>query len=849
MISTSQKYKQELIAGNRRFVVKAYVTLSDNTQLTLTNQELWEQGVVISNGISNEDSFDIGTAIIGKLTLTIDNINGTYNAYDFSGADVVLWMGVENDVDLGGNQVYYRIGFYVVDDTSYNGSLITLSCLDNMTWFDVPFSEVTGVTYPTTAGTLVQKICNHIGVTLGVAHFQNYTMVIPNAPEGENNCRDVLQYVAQKCCCYCKINTAGQLILTWYDKNAIIGLTNYDGGTYNTTTTPYSDGCNLDGGQWYWDGSTYVWTQGDNADGGTFQELQQQAWLTQNYDMSVSTDEIVVTGCRVRSTVKDNEYDELWVDSTIEQTHPRYVLVIENNPFITTSDAATTANTIGNILKGLPIRAFTARSASDFSYETGDMVTIMDFRGNLYHTWITNLTFTINNSESFSCGAESIKQRRETRFSGTVKTLVEAQIKAEEMLTAYDNAVKAMNTLAQNAIGYREYYYPSEATALDSRVTYRYNGTTRDTTLPNKPKFPNSTVVFKISGDGVFVSTSKDSQGYPIYTNGYDANSGTAILNLLYAQGLNAKWITAGTVDTARLNVSGIVNGINSGTTTIDGGKITADTITATQIASDTITATQIASSTITANELNVTSLDAITANMGQLTVNDDITIDSGGSIGIHASANMNAAYISNGDFSIDVSRNSSSWGGLYFGKSVYEYTDHDFGKTCCTLWAGGDSSGGYHVLLGAPSEGNSGNFTAMKFNVFQVWVGGDLKAWLDESGVDTDSDRRRKKNIKTLAIDKVRQFFKNVRPTSFKYKKDEDNLTHYGIVAQEVESALKDSGFESDSVVKTAKGAGDTLFVNYQEFHGIELAAIKDLYEIVQKQQAEIEELKARIK
>ena len=335
MIPTSNAYKQQLIAGNRNYVVKVEMTLADGTSLTLANPQIWEQGVVLNNSISSDDSFEIGTAIIGNLTLVIDNITGFYNAFDFYNAQLVLYMGVTNDLDEHDNQVYYRIGYYVVDEPSYNGSLISLDCLDNMTWFDVPFSEVGGISYPTTAGQVVSAICSHVGVTLGTVTFPNYPTSISAESgawlsENDVNCREVLQYVAQKCCCYCKINTAGELVLKWYDKTQITGLSNYDGGTYSTTTTPYSDGCDLDGGRYYWNGTQYVWEQGDNADGGYFTTLQEGAWLTNNYEMEVSTDDIVVTGCRVRSTSGDDQYDELWVDSTLELTHERYVLVIEN---------------------------------------------------------------------------------------------------------------------------------------------------------------------------------------------------------------------------------------------------------------------------------------------------------------------------------------------------------------------------------------------------------------------------------------------------------------------------------------------------------------------------------------
>lgn len=568
MISTTSKYKQEIIKGNRNYVVKAIVTLADNTQLTLTNTELWDQGVVIDNAISTDNSFDLGSAIIGSLTLIIDNISGRYNFYDFANAKVVLWMGIENDVDSSDNQVYYRLGFYSVDDTEYNGSLITLKCLDNMTWFDVPFSEIAGLTYPTTAGALVAAMCSHVGVILGTPSFQNYTMAI-SSESGEwlannkINCREVLQYIAQKCCCYCKIDTAGELVLKWYNKDDINNITNYDGGSFLTVTTPYSDGCVLDGG------SFNPWNAGDSADGGTFVDLQSGAWLTRNFEMNVSTEGIVITGCCVRSTSGQNQYEELWVDTTLELTHDRYVLVIENNPLITATEAASVANVVGSILANLPLRAFNSRSLSDMSYETGDMVTILDFRGNIYYTWITSLTFNSNNSENFACGAQSLKKRNETRFSSSAKTLAEANENANAMLSNYDNAVQAMNDLAQSALGYYEYDYTSGG----ATTTWLHNGPAEDTTDPAKPLFNDSTVIFKISGDGVFISDGSIDPvtGEQIYTQGYDANSGTAILNMIYAHGIEADWVKATqlsaiTADMGELTAGKITGGEITGT-------------------------------------------------------------------------------------------------------------------------------------------------------------------------------------------------------------------------------------------------------------------------------------------
>lgn len=826
MIPVSTDYKRQLIAGNRNWLIKIPVYLKGNAtnvpDFTLENQHIWDNGIVLDNATSNDSEFDIGAAIIGSLKVVIDNIHGNFSTYDFYDAKLTLYLGVQGDVDESDVQRYYRIGSYVVDQPDYNGSLITLNCLDNMTWFDVPFENIT--TTSTTAGQLVQDICTKVGVFLSTPQFPNYTTAINVTLEQKLNCREVLQYVAQICCCYCKIDRAGELALAWYDKSAIIGITDYDGGTFSTTTTPYSDGCDLDGG------SFDPWTGGDIADGGTFSDLLNGAWLTQNFEMSVSTDDIVVTGVRVRNNTKnDNAYDVLWVDSTLEQTHDRYVLVIDNNPLITTqAQASTIANTVGAILAGLPIRGYTATSLADFSFETGDMVTIIDFRGNLYRTWITHFTFTTNNSERFSCGVQSVRQRSEQRYSGSVKTLAEANANAEDILTAYDNAVKALNELGQNAIGYNEYVQ----TVGGAKIMYRYNGSSHTTSTP--PKFQGSTAVYKISGDGVFIALAANgdiaADGTCTFSNGYDANSGTAILNLIYAQGLNANWINAGTMSAARIFGGTLKLGGKNGSTYNVNGLC--------EVYND---------SNVKKVTLDTTGITADAGYIGGIQINASGIGKSG------SGSDMNGLHLNNGDFGVATST-ASSWSVLCYGAETYRRTG--WGKSCCVLWSGGDSGAGFHVAQGAPTDNytHPTTFTAMKDNIFQVFVGDDLKAYFNETGahVNNNSDERIKKNIKELAGEKVRKFFDILKPSSFAYRKghrtsEKANLVHYGVVAQNIKEALETAGLNEDSVVYKYED-NDLYTVEYQELHGLALAGIKHLYEIVDKQQEEINLLKQEI-
>ena len=71
---------------NRNYLKYADVTLIDGTVFNFTNEELWQNGLSFESDTSNSGSFDIGSAIISKLTLQINNFDGTYSKYDFNNA-------------------------------------------------------------------------------------------------------------------------------------------------------------------------------------------------------------------------------------------------------------------------------------------------------------------------------------------------------------------------------------------------------------------------------------------------------------------------------------------------------------------------------------------------------------------------------------------------------------------------------------------------------------------------------------------------------------------------------------------------------------------------------------------
>ena len=629
MRSIPQAWRQAYIAGNQNYSIVLYMALADGTRFTITNDHIWEGGFSFEEATSDESSFSVGAAIIGKCTVVLDNTNEEYSQYDFFNAQFDAFI---NLVGVAGQN--QRFGHFTVDETSYNGSLITLNALDNLWRFDIPFSDI-GFTYGnnTIAREVIVAMCQYsgIGIQLATQQFVGYNFHV-SEPKEDMTCREVLQHIAQATCNICKVDNQGNLRLFWYDKAAINNIHDYDGGTFNTTTTPYSDGDAVEGGRWYYDEhGNYVWTNDGDYDGGWFYDnTSTLGYITDNHSMEVGTDGIVVTGVKVCTSNQDNDdaYDYSWHSSTEEATYPRYTLVIQDNAFITKTNASERAQTIGTILAGLHLRSFNASSVSDYSIEAGDPVAINDFRGNRFYSYVTNVRFQTNNPESFSCGVESLTQNKTVRYSNEIKTLVEAQKNAQELVSTYDQAVQRMNNIAVNAMGaYEEYTEDGNA-----RIYYLSNKPI--TKVNNVCTFTSGSIVYKISGEGFFVSQN----GGQTWQNGYSAQTGELVVNVLNAIGINASWINAGNIDAARMqtNVFKAINGLSStDTTEINGGKIKSGSINANRIGAGDIDAQRLKANTISAINLSTGTIDTARLSVSGIVggINNGTTTIDGGKI------------------------------------------------------------------------------------------------------------------------------------------------------------------------------------------------------------------------
>lgn len=608
-----------LVMNTRRdFVNYAHVTLHDGTELNLTPSDFRISGNSFTDDWTDSEAFSIGNVIGKTATILLDNTDGRteeiegetivyphgkFSEYDFYMAYFELYVHLPNSTHYEDELIdeVIPIGTFTVTTPASHGATIEITGVDNMYMFDKSFDECTlNFDLNPTLLTILNRCCADCGVAIGYTHFANETLTVSKKPEGATY-REVISYIAQIAGCNAIIGTTGALQLKWYNMSVFDEI--LDGGHFE----PWDGTENSVSG-----GSFNPWTTGDIYDGGDFTTPLGYHNLTATNGTTVSTDDIHFTGVMVSYEVeKDGNSETEAVHYPDVANWDDYTMQIIDNPFVTQSNASAVANVVWAAIAPLKFRVFSCSALQDPTIEAGDCALIYDVKGNIYPTVITNVTFKTGGMTEVSCKAES-PVRQNQRY---VNPAAKAVAKAKENMDSYNAMVAHFNEIANQALG----YYKTEITESGATVTYYHNA----------PTLAASTNIVKLNANGIFISD----DGGQSYNSGVDITTATMLMNLVYVQGLNADWITAGTVNTRYLNVDGIITAYNStGTVTISGGKITAKSIAGGKLADGTVTATQIQDSTITGGKIAATTIDGNNIKTGTIVANnlatDAVTAD-----------------------------------------------------------------------------------------------------------------------------------------------------------------------------------------------------------------------------
>lgn len=395
--------------------------MTDGTVLNLTSSDLWANGVMFEDSVSGDNSFDIGSAIINVLTLSINNFDGRYSDYDFDGAEVVCYIGLA--LDDGTTEKVRICTATVVEQPEVETVTIDLTCEDNMRKFDRDYSE-SKLIYPATRAQIIRDACSVCGVTLLTTSFDRDDYIVQQRPADDAlTFRQVLQWVAQIGCQWLRCDEYGRLCVKWFDT----GKTN-----------------------------------------------PQEINVT--YNFTPKHTDVVITG------VKVTEYSDSSEDaagSYISGTEG-YVLGISDNKLIRKGDGETVASIIAEKCVGMVFRPFESQCPTDIALEAGDTITIEDRNGKLYNTYLTTTTLHPGSGQSIACNAKSAAKNSSTRYSQATQTYVNAWKLVEKEKSEREKAIKNLQeslsvgsglfaTYVQQEDGSTISYFHDKATLEESK--------------------------------------------------------------------------------------------------------------------------------------------------------------------------------------------------------------------------------------------------------------------------------------------------------------------------------------------------------------------------------------------
>lgn len=162
MLNVSAKWQRAVMLDNDINVnCFADIVTTNGEKIPVSDSELWANGFEVNDSTSSNGTFTIGALIAGKLKIKLNNIYEDYNKYDFDKASVTAYVSKSFS---DGTSEKLKIGEYRVSETSYDGSLITLTCLDNINNFNREYDS--NLSYPTTAYEVVRDACIKCDVPL-----------------------------------------------------------------------------------------------------------------------------------------------------------------------------------------------------------------------------------------------------------------------------------------------------------------------------------------------------------------------------------------------------------------------------------------------------------------------------------------------------------------------------------------------------------------------------------------------------------------------------------------------------------------------------------------------------------
>ena len=503
MRNLSSEFKEQQNNGNRNYLKYADFTFTDGTTLPITDEDLWSNGLKFEDSVSQNGSFDIGAAIVNKLTLQINNFSGKFTDYVWDDARVVCHIGMK----LSNGIEKIRICTMTVTDAPYQSTaIINLTCEDYMRKFDRDYSE-SKLSYPATRLQIIQDACEVCGVTLQSTRFDNDDLIIQNRPDDSSiTFRQVIAWVAQMGCQWAKCDEYGRLCFGWYEREVPDNF-------YDLVETPWKDV----------EGNDILDTTGEQI----ITIMQTGITTIQTNGFTPWLYDLEITGIKVTEYVENSSQNEA---KTYQSGKSGYVIEISDNKLIQEGTGEAICKIISDRCVGMKFRPFSTGALTNIAWEAGDTIAISDRNGKQYKSFLTSVTLNPGAFEQLECSAKSVSRNKQKQYTLNQQVQAENKKNLKDERTARE---KALEELSQRLAESSGTYTTVETQPDGSKIYY----------LHNKPQLSDSDIIWKMTAEAWAVSTDGGQ-----HWNGGMTVDGDVIARILTATGVNADWINTGTI-------------------------------------------------------------------------------------------------------------------------------------------------------------------------------------------------------------------------------------------------------------------------------------------------------------
>lgn len=538
MINVSDTFKQKLQDGERVWQ-EVEITFPGGTVKTVKDEIMGENCTF--SDCAESSSFPIGCVVCKSMTLELDNTSDQWKNYNFYMAKVHAYLKMQTSVaspaatdelldenyepilDQSGGAILAtkaatedRVetidkGIYTITTPEQYGEILSFTALDDM--YKTNATYISHLVLPQSIETLVRDACETLGIPSEVS-MAHGNLIVSEIPENMTF-RQLFGWAAMLETANARLDSRGYLrFIRWdfsntqEDYNAVVDA---DGNvTFKGGASIDSESFISPTGNWTIDSDGFLTLIESAAD--TSEKLKD--FFT---SPTVSSDDIVITGIKLK-----NRENEAMYGST------GYVLELEND-LVADSDLDTVAAQIGDSIIGAKFRNMSGELVYNPLIEFGDMAYTYDRKWNRYITPLTDVSCFVNGKTTVKTQADDPIRGMSKFVSDGTKAIVEARRLVKIEKTEREKAVERLAGMLASSGG----LYMTEEPQEDGSTIYY---------MHNKPTLEESDIIWKLTAEAFAVSV----DGGKTYPYGF-AVTGELITRLLYAEGINADYINAGT--------------------------------------------------------------------------------------------------------------------------------------------------------------------------------------------------------------------------------------------------------------------------------------------------------------